>query len=87
MAWASNDAKGYLDLEKETYLDIEHPTPTRRMHGLYVHFEEGEVKSPKDLISEADARAIIHILRVAVDTIIELTEFGGHQIGTKGFMK
>jgi AbiV family abortive infection protein len=71
MAWASMDAEQYLDLEKETYLDIERPTPVRRMHGLYVHFDEGNVKSPKDLINEADARAIIHTLRVAIDRIIE----------------
>lgn len=87
MAWASNDAKRYLDLDKETYLDIEHPTSARRMHGLYVHFEKSKVKSPKDLISEHDARAIIHTLRVAIDRIIEMTEYWGHQIGTKGFMK
>jgi AbiV family abortive infection protein len=87
MAWASLDAEHYLDLEKETYFDIEHPTTAQRMHALYVHFENGTVKSPKDLITEDDARAIIHTLRVAIDRIIEMTEYLGHQIGTKGFMK
>jgi AbiV family abortive infection protein len=87
MAWASNDAAHYLDLEQETYLDIEHPSTSRRMNALHVHFEEGNVKSPKDLISEDDARAIIHTLRVAIDRIIDMTEHWGHQIGTKGFMK
>lgn len=87
MAWASNDATRYLDLEKETYLDIEHPTTARRMQGLYVHFENQNVRIPKDLIGEADARAIIHTLRVALQRIGEVTEYWGHQIGTKGFMK
>ena len=87
MAWASEDAARYLDFEQETYLDIEHPTAARRMNALYVHFEQGKVKSPKGLIAEADARAIIHTLRVAIDRIMEMTDYWGHQIGTKGFMK
>jgi hypothetical protein len=57
------------------------------MNALYVHFEAGRVKSPKDLITGADARAIVHTLRVAIDRIMEMTEHWGHQIGTKGFMK
>jgi hypothetical protein len=57
------------------------------MNALYVHFEAGRVKSPKDLTTGADARAIIHTLRVAIDRIMEMTEYWGHQIGTKGFMK
>ena len=87
MAWASIDAERYLDLEKEAYLDIERPTTARRMQGLYVHFENQNVRSPNDLVGEADARAIIHTLRVALQRIEEVTEYWGHQIGTKGFMK
>jgi AbiV family abortive infection protein len=87
MAWASEDAARYLDFEQETYLDIVRPTAARRMNALYVHFEAGRVKRPKDLITEADARAIIHTLRVAIDRIMEMTEYWGHQIGTMGFMK
>lgn len=30
---------------------------------------------------------MIHTLRVAIDRIIEMTEYWGHQIGTNGFMK
>ena len=87
MAWASADAEHYLDIEQETYLEIEHPTTAQRMNALYVHFEGGQIKSPNDLLTEDDARAIIHTLRVAIDRIIEMTEYWGHQIGTKGFMK
>jgi AbiV family abortive infection protein len=60
MAWASSDAEQYLDLEQETYLEIDHPTTAQRMNALYVHFEGKEIKSPKDLFTEDDARAIIH---------------------------
>jgi len=87
MAWASADAEEYLDVEQETYLEIDHPTTAQRMNALYVHFEGTEIKSPKDLFTEDDARAIIHTLRVAIDRIIEMTEYWGHQIGTKDFMK
>ena len=87
MAWASLDAETYLDIEQGTYLEIEHPTTIQRMNALYVHFDQGRVKSPKQLFTEDDARAIIHTLRVAMDRIIEMTEYWGHQIGTKGFMK
>ena len=87
MAWASTDAEHYLDLDLETYLEIERPTITGRMNALYVHFEGEKVKGPDDHITQDDARAIIHTLRVAIDRIIEMTDYWGHQIGTKGFMK
>jgi AbiV family abortive infection protein len=87
MAWASEDAKHYLDLDLETYLEIERPTITGRMNALYVHFEGEKIKGPDDHLTEDEARAIIHTLRVAIDRIIEMTDYWGHQIGTKGFMK
>jgi AbiV family abortive infection protein len=87
MAWASTDAERYLDLELETYLEIERPTIAGRMNALYVHFEGEKIKGPDDHLTEDDARSIIHTLRVAIDRIIEVSEFWGEQIGTKGFMK
>src|SRR5262249_15256393 len=41
---ASLDAEEYLDVEKETYLEIEHPTTAQRMNALYVHFDQGKCK-------------------------------------------
>lgn len=87
MVWASLDAEQYLDLEQETYLKIDHLTTAERMNALYSHFDQGKVVTPKDLFNEDKSRAIIHTLRVAIDRIIEMTEYWGHQIGTKGFMK
>ncbi len=87
MAWASTDAERYLDLELETFLEIEKPTISGRMNALYVRFEGNKVKRPADHLTEDDARAIIKTLRVAIDRIIEASEVWGEQIGTKGFMK
>jgi AbiV family abortive infection protein len=87
MAWASEDAEDYLDLGHETYLDIEPPNTSRRMNALYARFEGEKVKGPGDHITQDNARAIVHTLRVAIDQIILMTEYYGHQIGTKGFMK
>lgn len=88
MEWASEDAGEYLDLEQETYLEIEAPNVSGRMNSLYAHFEGATViKRPVDDFAEGDARGIVHTLRVAIERIIEVEEFWGHQIGTKGFMK
>jgi len=57
------------------------------MNALYAHFDHGKVVTPKELFTEDKARALIQTLRVAIDRIIEMTEYWGHQIGTKGFMK
>ncbi len=44
--------------------------------------------APELFITEKDAQDIIHIVEVAFERIWEVTgEFGGMQIGTKGFMK
>ena len=87
MAWASEDAQRYLDVEEETYIYIEEPTIAARMNALYVHFDGKRVQSPGDIVRREDAKSIIHTLRVAIERIIEVTEYWGHQIGTKGFMK
>lgn len=86
MAWASLDAEEYVDLELETFLEIEHPTTKQRVNALYVYVDQGKVVCPADLFTEDKTRAIIHSLRVAVQRIVENTEYYGRQIGTKGFM-
>jgi AbiV family abortive infection protein len=88
MAWATEDAKRYLDLlDGGEDLEIEKPTFGRRNDGMYVSLTNGKVVSPSDVISRDDARGIIHTVEVALRRIHEVTEFWGHQIGTKGFMK
>jgi AbiV family abortive infection protein len=88
MAWATEDANRYLDLlEDGRELKIEEPIFGNRNAGMYVSMSNGKVTSPSDSISRDDARSIIHTVDVALRRIHEVTEFWGHQIGTKGFMK
>jgi AbiV family abortive infection protein len=87
MAWATEDARRYLDASTETCLDVEKPKVASRMDALYVEFDGNTIQSPTDFISSEDAQGIIHTARTAIHRIVEMTEFWGHQIGTKGFMK
>jgi AbiV family abortive infection protein len=87
MAWATEDAKRYLAMPEEDYIAIQEPTFVGRMDAMYVGFKGEKVVSPSDVIGRDAARSIIHTAQVAIQRIIEVTEFGGHQIGTKGFMK
>jgi AbiV family abortive infection protein len=87
VGWASHDAGEYLDLESESYLNIIWPDVESRMKALYVDIEQKAVVSPTEKITEEDSKSLIHTLRVAIERIIEMTEYWGHQIGTKGFMK
>jgi hypothetical protein len=54
---------------------------------MFVGFKNGKVVSPSKVIGREEARSIIHATQTAILRIIEVTELGGHQIGTKGFMK
>lgn len=61
-----------------------------RQNALYVDidFRKQTVTEPEKIITEKDARDILHVVDVALIRIWEITgEFGGMQIGTKGFMK
>jgi AbiV family abortive infection protein len=87
MAWASNDAWRYLDSETETYIEIHKPKLERRMSAIYVECDRLAVQSPDEVITAEMAKSLIHIVRVALHRILEMIEYYGHQIGTKGFMK
>ncbi|MBU4338403.1 AbiV family abortive infection protein [Patescibacteria group bacterium] len=65
------------------------PVLKNRMDALYVDFniDTLQIKSPEERIKLKDADEIIHIVDVALRRIWEMTEYYGHQIGTKGFMK
>lgn len=87
MAWASNDAQRYLDVETEEFIPIHEPEVKRRMSALYVECNQPTVEMPSQQITAEMAKSIIHTVRVAFERIVEMTELWGHQIGTKGFMK
>ena len=85
--WASLDAEDYRDLEEEKYIVIKIPSVKKRMKALYVDIKPNGISSPEDIISREEAKSLIHTLRVATERIIIMTEYYGHRIGTKGFMK
>ena len=65
------------------------PDYRKKSDAWYVSINAGKTKitSPINAVSEKDAADIIHIAEVALARIYEVVEYGGHQIGTKGFMK
>ncbi len=86
MAWATNDAEDYLSSDG-TFVEVQKPKFTARNDAMYVNVKDDKVYSPSDAIGREDAQSIIHTVEVAFQRIFEVTEFWGHQIGTKGFMK
>ena len=87
MAWATDDAKHYLAMPEEDYIEVQEVTFASRQSAMFVGFKDGKVVSPSKVIGRDEARSIIHTTQTAIQRIIEVTEFGGNQIGTKGFMK
>ena len=87
MVWATEDAKEYLAMPEEDYLDVQEVSFANRQSAMYVGFDGGKAISPSDVIGREQARSIIHTVAVALQRIFEVTEYMGHQIGTKGFMK
>jgi AbiV family abortive infection protein len=87
MAWATEDARRYLDAPEGDYVDVEEPTFANRMDAMYVSLNDKKVASPSDVIDAKAARGIIHTVNVALQRILEVTQVWGDQIGTKGFMK
>lgn len=86
MLWATADAQDYLDKWGDPPdLDLKHPTATSRTDALYVSLIGEEVRRPEDLVTEDDAKGIIHTVNMALTTIAIKDEMG-YKIGTKGFM-
>ena len=95
IAWAHTDANSYPD----NYIwfgpdidDVEEIAPSeplwkKRLASLYIDIDDAGITSPNDRIAKEDAREILHIGNVALKRIWEMTEYWGHQIGTKGLMK
>lgn len=96
MEWAHIDASTYPhnfiwigpDKEDVEKIDPEKPLWLKRQKSLYVDIDDvSNITVPSESITENDAKNIIHIVDVALERIWEVTEYWGHQIGTKGFMK
>ena len=97
MAWAHEDANSsphcyrWVGPDRDDVEEIVSRMPKlkRRMNSLYVGLNLKDMKPilPEEKITKEDAKGIIHIVDVALFKIMEMTEYWGHQIGTKGFMK
>ena len=98
IGWAHNDANSYPykykwigpDMDDVEEMGSDKPLFSKRQSALYVDvdFKTGVVSEPSKVVSEKDTLDIIHVVEVALERIWEITgEFGGMQIGTKGFMK
>lgn len=75
------------DQEDIERINPKEPLWLKRQKGLYVDIENGNITTPAQSITEEDAQDLIHIVNIALHRIWEVTEYWGHQIGTKGFMK
>ena len=95
--WAHHDANSFPynsrwigpDQDDIEIVAPKEPILKNRMDALYVDFDINTllIKSPSERIKLKDADEIIHIVDVALQRIWEMTEYWGHQIGTKGLMK
>jgi len=98
IAWAHLDANSYThnlkwvgpDVDDLERINPKEPCFDKRQDALYigVDFQNRKIIKPEEQVSEADAKEMIRIVEVALERIWEVSgEFGGNQIGTKGFMK
>ncbi len=93
--WAHKDANSYSynriwvgpDIEDVEDIAPAKPLWEKRQNSLYVGIVNDHIITPKDEITKDNAHEIIHILGTALHRIWEVTEYWGHRIGTKGFMK
>lgn len=98
MAWAHLDTNSYPhnmkwvgpDADDVEQINPKEPHFEKRQDALYIgiDFQNQKVIKPEEQISNNDAKEMIRIVEVALERIWEVSgEFGGNQIGTKGFMK
>ncbi len=99
IGWAHNDATSSPyrykwigpDMDDVEEINPEKPFFQKRQSALYVDidFQNKKISKPSEVISEQDAKEVIHIVEVALHRIWEVSndEFGTGIIGTKGFLK
>lgn len=99
IGWAHEDATSYPhkykwigpDIDDVEEMNPDKPLFQKRQSALYVDidFSDERISIPSDIVTEKDARDIIHIVEVALERIWEVSneEFGTGRIGTKAFLK
>lgn len=93
--WAHLDASEYPyntawigpDMDDVMEIEAVEPSWNQRNNALFVGLDGDRLLIPQESVSKDMARGVIHVLEVAIQRIVEVTEYHGHQIGTKGFMK
>lgn len=96
--WAHEDANSYPhnlkwvgpDIDDLERINPREPDFRKRSDALYVgvDFDNRKITKPEEQITEKDAKEMMRVVEVALERIWEVSgEFGGNQIGTKGFMK
>ena len=85
---AANEYPNNIFADTDERIEVNEPEIEKRMNSLYVSIKDKKIVSkPKDNVTEQDAKEMIHTAEVALHQIFLMTEYYGHQIGTKGFMK
>jgi len=96
IGWAHYDANSYPhniiwvgpDRDDIEEVSANKPLFEKRNNSLYIGVNNEQIKLPEVEVSKSDVSEIIHIVNTAFERIWEVSgEFGGNQIGTKGFMK
>ena len=77
MAWATEDAKHYLAIPEEDYIEVQEVTFASRQSAMFVGFKNRKVVSPSKVIGREEARSIIHTTQTAIQRIIKVIELGG----------
>ena len=96
--WAHADANSYPhnlkwvgpDIDDLERIVSQEPDFGKRLDALYVgvDFKNQKIIKPEEQITDKDAKEMMRLVEVALERIWEVSgEFGGNQIGTKGFMK
>jgi AbiV family abortive infection protein len=88
--WATLDANEYpnnIHPETGKIFHVTKPKSKKRENSLYTSINLQAVKTPKESISRSDVEEMIHTVNTALRQIMLMTEYYGHQIGTKGFTK
>lgn len=97
LKWAHLDANSFAynlkwigpDIDDVERMSPDEPIFHKRQAAMFVDvdFQTKKVTAPTDSLTQKDAEDIIHIVETAIARIWEVTEYWGHQIGTKGFLK
>jgi AbiV family abortive infection protein len=77
MAWATEDAKHYLAIPEEDYIEVQEVTFASRQSAMFVGCKNGKVVSPSKVIGREEARSIIQTTQTAIQRIIKVIEFRG----------